>query len=425
MAEAGEDRHGGVCDGWAISARDRAYCLFADRRISLLARRVAVTERYAIDQLEQAPAIMAFLVMSGRINEWVFLEKDYREAAAKGRKLPRLMAALGATYPLRRIHAWNVRFATCRVIVRLAACRATVVAQAMPLDTDLQLAWLHTLNRWQELSDEWWGWAVARLGEAFRTIGGQGLDGHERLDRIRAIEGDSDALFEWVVAGNARLDQRWSLERASSHLAAWRKALEREMGATASTPVDYGPLPLESEVDGYRFIALRTQYALHAEGRDMNHCVASYYPKVEAGLSRIYSMRLDNRAIATLEIGPDFGGTYHIVQIRGPGNGQPAPEVDVAVRAFLNRINAAAFQSATAWIDKRRMTATEAFRSARREAIDYRQREHALLSQMTLHFRMEEVNVRLLELMRRNVAAEFDEFARDIILGAPHRGVDP
>ena len=112
------------------------------------------------------------------------------------------------------------------------------------------------------------------------------------------------------------------------------------------TVIDYTPLPLLWEHGSLSFVALQTGKALHAEGRAMHHCVASYWRNVVDGKSRIYSIRENGSRVATLEVtgqltqykGPDATATasvrgigqrsrYQVGQLVGARNSRPAPEV--------------------------------------------------------------------------------------------------
>ena len=95
----------------------------------------------------------------------------------------------------------------------------------------------------------------------------------------------------------------------------------------------------ESLLDGctlkdFEIIPLITAMELYYEGKNMKHCVASYYKECMRNKSRIFSLKKDDKRIATLELRPDLAALspagksdilnitceWRVGQLRGPCN---------------------------------------------------------------------------------------------------------
>jgi PcfJ-like protein len=116
--------------------------------------------------------------------------------------------------------------------------------------------------------------------------------------------------------------------------------------------IDYAPLPVRWEHEGFSFVALQTGKALHSEGRAMHHCVKTYWGHVISGRSRIYSILEEGNRVATLELScqhsdykcpststAEKSSRYQVRQLAGPCNARPAVEVTKAVGRFVEEIN--------------------------------------------------------------------------------------
>jgi hypothetical protein len=111
-------------------------------------------------------------------------------------------------------------------------------------------------------------------------------------------------------------------------------------GFSFEQQVDYAPLPESADMHGFRFTALRSGKDLWMEGAAMRHCVSTYVREVMTGKTRIYSITLDDRRIATMELQPN-GRRWHIVQIKGPCNAVPLIGARQAATLFVQGINQA------------------------------------------------------------------------------------
>ncbi len=124
------------------------------------------------------------------------------------------------------------------------------------------------------------------------------------------------------------------LRRALDELTNWRRRLRLAMcldDASTSAWIDDG------EALGYQFVALRTPVDFITESEAMDNCLDQFADRLEAGRSRVYSVRKEGRPVADLEIVADEleAGMPTVHQLRGPRNRRAAPEIWRATYAWL------------------------------------------------------------------------------------------
>lgn len=88
------------------------------------------------------------------------------------------------------------------------------------------------------------------------------------------------------------------------------------------------------KVYGYRFIPLLTPEDLREEGDRMSNCVATYIAKVATGACLLYSIRLDGRRLATMEIIRGERAPA-IMQLLAAGNSEAGEDIWRAARNWL------------------------------------------------------------------------------------------
>jgi len=147
---------------------------------------------------------------------------------------------------------------------------------------------------------------------------------HERLYQ------ESLDILDWVRAEVAETsldhNQRhapfaWWKRRSD----AWHRVVDQLQHAR---DLHWASLLELAVIDGYTVIPLTSAAALVEEGREMRHCVATYAERCKCGTSRVFSIRRDERRVATLELG--YREQWRVLQMRGPCN--------AAVDQDLNRI---------------------------------------------------------------------------------------
>lgn len=112
----------------------------------------------------------------------------------------------------------------------------------------------------------------------------------------------------------------------------WHEKLAQDNTDFSNMPeICFGTLPLEVDVDGYKFVALNTKQLLHVEGKIMHHCVSSYYDNSIRDMCRIYSIRDEVGArVATIEIGNNLS----VVQVKAKNNNPISKEASRIVKMF-------------------------------------------------------------------------------------------
>jgi hypothetical protein len=224
--------------------------------------------------------------------------------------------------PMRKIAPYAVRPGLWRPMRELAHLNPSTLSQIIPEGGGAQARWLERLHRWgghlsnrQAMRRDLFEWAAVAL----------------------SFVDEADGLLnvaDFFVANPSRFNARWDWTKASAESDLWHDQIEQitltaKHGAAIDYEVDYAPFPLETEVNGFRFVALRSGRALISEGRKMHHCVASYIGDVMKGFSRIYSIQCEGRRIATAQ----FVGA-NCVQIKGPCNRGVSEAVRKATAEF-------------------------------------------------------------------------------------------
>lgn len=170
-----------------------------------------------------------------------------------------------------------------------------------------------------------------------------------------------------------RAQQDWHAEMLAAEADAGAKAKKGRVVSWES--------PLGSFSEGeWSAIELTSGAALSEEGSEMRHCVSSYASKCKRGESRILSIRLSGRRVATLELAPFEGSSkvaydrateaaqWRIAQNRGQFNAQVD---DKAALAFCEKVRLEYGQAHRRLLAKKREEAAKAAaeRKAKAKAI--------------------------------------------------------
>lgn len=310
----------------------------------------ARTHPRAADYLIQAPILAIYAssqgahLLSRRMfsnSVLEFVKVRFAKRVKDGPKLKTLMAQYRCPYPLRRLRAKILTRSLRDVFMLLGPVPPSVLAQAIPTRLSAQMSWLGMADAWlsapimiQRPEVAWWGLqAAGTYAQAFSHT--------ER----KSLRGKAHDLLDAMQRGSMPVDVRWTWPQALAAMERWhdglaeRKAMEAAAKAPDwRTPIDYGGLPLQVEIDGLKFEALNTLEKLALEGARMRHCVISYHPDVVAGRCRIYGLRdaATGERIATLEIQPtQHHAGWKVAQMKGPRNSQPYHTVQWAALRFV------------------------------------------------------------------------------------------
>jgi hypothetical protein len=119
----------------------------------------------------------------------------------------------------------------------------------------------------------------------------------------------------------------------------WHEAIAVRKAAKSKYKIPTPWYPAD-EVNGYQIVPLDSAEELWKEGRAMHHCVGAYDYRVAAGKCYMYSVRLGDNRLATVEL-VRKKGEVRPLQIRAACNGKPPKEVKSAVKKWVSELKAA------------------------------------------------------------------------------------
>jgi len=326
------------------TSRNRIQALFPiNKGLRPIAMLMANAHERAIDYIEQAPVIVLAATHGKHPftrSECSFIQEQLAHLCQNRAKLRDVMHAYSLPLPLRLLDARVLISTRATVIRRLALMNPSTLAQIIPTTRQKQNAWLQALHTWCERmayhskGTPFFEWAATTYPGI--TYGRSREAGH---------------MADFVSAHPDTFNPLWTRERARAEEQNWHAELGRDTriacarGVALDTTIDYTPLPIRWEHEGYSFVALQTGRALHSEGQAMHHCVKTYWGNVISGQSRIYSVLQSGNRVATLELScrpaqtPEKSNRYQLRQLAGPCNAHPTPDVSKVVRTFVEEIN--------------------------------------------------------------------------------------
>jgi hypothetical protein len=347
-------------DAWRTAAREKACKLFPNQGLQPVAQLMVSAHRYAIDYIEQAPAIVLAATRghSPRSrNERSYLTGQMAEFCRRGDRLRDVMRAYDLPLPVRKLKGSALSPNKWPVLFRLKRLDNSTLSQIIPDQSAQQQRWLRALDGWLERMSRrnagdgtlFFNWAAV----AFCQISNSEVDLCSDLADFAAANHTS---FNegWTISQAQRAQEEWHLSLARRSTAAQQMA---KSGVKFDTPIDYAPLPAALDLNGFSFQALQSGEDLFVEGAAMRHCVATYISAVVLGQSRIYSIRDQGKRVATMELRyTEVGQTRRdfiaadgrkislnvstpkslaLYQLRGPCNANPPKRVQQAANAFV------------------------------------------------------------------------------------------
>ncbi len=331
-----------VNEGWVERQATAACDLFPDKTLHPLAMLLAVMHEHALSYLEQAPVLV--LGVRGRADAGKKLPAARTQMLAyrfgplirKGTKLKTLMREFGLPLPMRQLHACEIDSRRANLFLdRLALMLSpSELAQAIPEERMAQSHWMGAIEAFDDRARsrvqmramgrdayvERFAWAAPALARAIAA--------GEQVD-------DAGDMVDFLVSPGRPFNPRWSWLQARERSTTWHRehaaeaAENTRLGFSPDKLFDFAPFPLEANVAGLDFVALRSVLELREEGRRMRHCVGGYHAELSAG-HRFYSIRRDGQRLATAQL-VDFTA----VQVKGPQNAKPKAEVMRALGKFL------------------------------------------------------------------------------------------
>lgn len=313
-----------ISSEWRRDAIREAIALFPNQGLHPQAEFIASLHPHAVDYLKQAP-VLACAMGSHKStrSDKLYIAMRVGGPIERGERLRNVMAAVKLPTPLRRLCAFSLSPNSRPTIYRLAEMEPSPLSLAIPEKPGAQRTWISRLGHWHSAQTRRMKLASLPFSWAAREI-----SRHMPSDR------EVSAVVDFLTANQG--NERWSWDKAMAETQLWHDRLSSEEqlmklggGISPSTVVDYSDLPGEWRHEGIRFVKLDTPVMLFEEGRMMRHCVATYLRDVINGRCSIYSIRNDERRLATLEVGKS-GSLDQLVAF---ANSKPKPFiVDLAKR---------------------------------------------------------------------------------------------
>ena len=303
----------------------RARALFPNQGMHRNAEFVANLHPLAIDYLEQAPVLAAsFGVKANSRADRLYIASRIGGPIERGERLKMVMASVGISTPLRKVKGYAIQPYMSDFVRELNDLSPSTLSQVIPDRPHAQRKWLGALKTYRRRM---------RLNHSSPKAGFAWIAQHAH----RCAEGEASDFADFVSRNKSVDITRWSFERMANEVQLWHDRLAGDsslgklgIGITPTTVIDLSDWPDHAAHGGFEFFKLSTPSMLMEEGRRMRHCVATYIPRVMNGGCHIYSIRIDMRRMATLEI---VG--QRAVQIKAFANKWPAKGVIDAADTFV------------------------------------------------------------------------------------------
>ena len=225
--------------------------------------------------------------------------------------------------------------------------RPNLIHAHLPSTTPAQKRWLHAISEARQLGEPFIEWASKHATAAGGTIA-----------EVIALISD---IRDWVLAsyrssvphhvamalggpfergkGSQFVTRQFSPDMSMGTVLAlsneWHEAVA-EGGEMEGGSFDFAtPWFADGESNGYQIKAITNNADLYREGKEMHHCVGTYSGDVRQGGRYIYSVRKDEKKVATLELGRGDDNKIHLGQIRCKQNKRVPPDIEKAVRKWF------------------------------------------------------------------------------------------
>ncbi|MCZ6885042.1 MAG: PcfJ domain-containing protein [Alphaproteobacteria bacterium] len=304
-----------------------------DPGVVRIARRFSLEHRYSIyrhisrssraAQLAVTYPLLALLLYGYRTPHNKEMRDEARSMVEAGKRLRDVARVMDAPVHLRRIEPGATDYLRKLYWPKYMMDR-------LPKGTRSQRVWLifmETAERHDAPGDvlKW----LARTGAEFGTD-------------WRVARADLSNILDWMRAcweEDGQLIRRpfspdMSLATVRELSAEWHYAVA--MADHRSNAIFPDPWFPEKTIKGLIFRPITTPQELFLEGREMHNCLASYVDRVVEVETFIYSVRRDNKRVASLALQP-FNGRATIQQIAGPCNATVPRDVERAARRFVKQ----------------------------------------------------------------------------------------
>lgn len=269
----------------------------------------------AIDYLEQAPVLAcSFGVKANTKADRLYIAMRVGGPIQRGERLRNVMASVGLPTPLRKLKGSAITPYASTFIRDTTIIPSSTLAQSIPDRPGEQKRWLRSIRDWRAHIRNRTTWGSPKMGFVWLATNAQHFEEYE-----------AGHILDFIISTKPADWERWSLARMRNEIELWqdRMVAEKDVnklgaGITLDTEIDLSDWPDFQSVGGYDMVKLATPRMIMEEGRKMRHCVSSYIPDVISGRTHLFSVRQDNRRVATAQI--TMG---RVVQIKAFANKVP------------------------------------------------------------------------------------------------------
>ncbi|MEQ8824685.1 MAG: PcfJ domain-containing protein [Filomicrobium sp.] len=321
---------------WLPEACSKAAALFDDKSLQVPAVVLAAAHETAIDYIVQAPVLVLAATKQSDLAMRTNRERvaaHFKVVCSARLRLKDLMRLFQLAPQLRTLSGQALRRDHYRLLKLISDIPPSRLAQVIPKSPADQTAWLNATTHWRTValrvskqSDWIVRWAASN---ACHDVSAK----------------DPTELIDFAYHNQANFDRRWNLTDAEAACARWHAELAEKSiknlysSKQLSEVADYGPLPIEADINDHQFIALRTRLDIFEEGRAMHHCVSVYASNVFTGGCWLYSIKKGGARVATLEVRTRHNG-FELAQIKSHCNTCPPAITRRAAKKFLAVVNA-------------------------------------------------------------------------------------
>ncbi|WP_378799719.1 hypothetical protein [Methylopila henanensis] len=307
----------------APSPTDRALARFPGARGASVRRLARRSPRLA-DLALSYPGLLALLAAPGR-------RFDAESAIAlveRGASLRFVAASVGAPMWARRLPPEAFAAADVSGLPDSPAFRRRI-ANALPASPWRADRWLRLIAEAARCGDDTFTVWVARKSQALTAK-------HDAAPvRLLALHAFFSSRADTEAGGlvESRWTPRAQAKAALEQAIAWRSSIDLHLHLADGV--------LAPRLDGGRILDLEltplvTAQDISEEAAAMRNCLRGYGPDVRRGSEELWSLRRGGVRVATLSVGrPYRRPTVSLVEIKGPGNTEVAPEIWIAAERWL------------------------------------------------------------------------------------------
>jgi hypothetical protein len=286
---------------WVSLAIERASRCFSEKRFKIGAAQLATLHPYAIDYIEQAPALVVFILDEGDV-------RKFSEACVLKLNLRDMMLRYALPLPLRLISGRALRSDHFAILKHLTAMEPEQLVSCIPRDHRKQKAWLSAVSDWSRYMDRIFEepgfhreWALLNLRSSENL--------YELALYVKKYNDDFEPYGLYLsLAELKNACQGYRMKGIDYHEQAAQENQERARYVPTIFPrwqktLDVAPFPAICQIKGFFFTALETFGELEAESHWLKYDLKAYEGRAQRQTSRLFSIKTRRNRVGTLEVG--------------------------------------------------------------------------------------------------------------------------